>query len=149
MDAEVERNRAAWEAASEKHAREYQELREAARAQSSLAEGQLAVLRPLLVSSPDVVHLQSGHGLDDLDLVAAGGRRVAGIDFSAVAVIAAQRRGAGIGGWMRDLPCDAGERAYPRQAAGVGLRRLLRAIRVNGCQCARNDGERTGLRVFG
>lgn len=92
MDPEVERNRAVWEAASGKHVREYSELLETARAHSSLSPCELQVLRPLLASSPDVVHLQSGHGLDDLDLVAAGARRVASVDFSEVAATAAQRR---------------------------------------------------------
>jgi SAM-dependent methyltransferase len=92
MDPEVERNRAVWEAASEKHVREYQELLEAARTHSSLARCELDILRPLLMSTPDVVHLQSGHGLDDLDLLAAGARHAIGVDFSEVAATAAQRR---------------------------------------------------------
>jgi hypothetical protein len=75
MDPDVERNRVAWEAASEKHVREYQKLLDAARAHSSLAQCELDILCPLLVSAPDVVHLQSGNGLDDLDLVAAGASR--------------------------------------------------------------------------
>jgi SAM-dependent methyltransferase len=93
MDPDVEVNRAAWEAASEKHVREHRELLETARGQSSLAECELDILRPLLLSSPSVVHLQSGHGLDDLGLVAAGARRVVGVDFSGVAATtAAQHR---------------------------------------------------------
>lgn len=92
MDPDVELNRAAWEAASEKHVREYQELLQLARDQSSLIECELDLLRPLLRSSPAVVHLQSGHGLDDIALVAAGARSVTGVDFSEVAATAAQRR---------------------------------------------------------
>jgi ubiquinone/menaquinone biosynthesis C-methylase UbiE len=57
---------------------------------------ELELLRPLLASAPVVVHLQSGHGLDDLDLVAAGTRRAVGIDFSEVAAAAAQRRALGL-----------------------------------------------------
>nr|WP_281353447.1 class I SAM-dependent methyltransferase [Phytoactinopolyspora mesophila] len=49
-------------------------------------------MRPLLASSPTVVHLQSGHGLDDIALVAEGARSVVGVDFSEVATSAAQRR---------------------------------------------------------
>jgi SAM-dependent methyltransferase len=39
-----------------------------------------------------VVHLQSGHGLDDVALVQAGAESVVGIDYSQVAVRAARRR---------------------------------------------------------
>jgi SAM-dependent methyltransferase len=92
MDSDVELNRTAWEAASEKHVREYQELLRLARNQSSLIECELDLLRPLLRSSPAVVHLQSGHGLDDIALVAAGAHSVVGVDFSEVAATAAQRR---------------------------------------------------------
>jgi predicted RNA methylase len=46
----------------------------------------------LLLSSPAVVYLQSGHGLDDIGLAAAGARSVVGVDFSEVAATAAQRR---------------------------------------------------------
>jgi SAM-dependent methyltransferase len=92
MHREVKLNHAAWEAASDKYVREYQELLQLARDQSSLLETELTVLRPLLVSSPTVVHLQSGHGLDDVALVAAGAAVVIGVDFSEVAVAAAQRR---------------------------------------------------------
>ncbi len=88
----MRRNRASWEAASQKYVREYDDLVRRARDGSSLASCELDVLRPLLDSSPVVVHLQSGHGLDDVSLVAAGARRVIGVDFSEVAVIAAQRR---------------------------------------------------------
>jgi SAM-dependent methyltransferase len=76
----------------EKHVREYQQLLQTARTRSSLTEGELGILGPLLVSSPSVVHLQSGHGLDDVDLVAAGARRAVGVDFSQVAAPAAMRR---------------------------------------------------------
>jgi SAM-dependent methyltransferase len=86
------RNRSAWEEASQKHVREYQDLLDQARAGSSLAPIELEVLRPLLASGAVVVHLQSGHGLDDLDLTAAGATRTVGVDFSEVAAAAAQRR---------------------------------------------------------
>jgi Methyltransferase domain len=89
---EVELNRRAWEVASEKHVREYQQLLQTARTRSSLTECELSILGPLLVSSPSVVHLQSGHGVDDLDLVAAGARCTVGVDFSQVAATAAMRR---------------------------------------------------------
>jgi SAM-dependent methyltransferase len=85
-------NRSAWEAASQKHVDEYEELLDQARNSSSLVECELELLRPLLASTPNVVHLQSGHGLDDIALVAAGARSVVGVDFSSVATKAAQRR---------------------------------------------------------
>jgi SAM-dependent methyltransferase len=92
MDPDVRRNRVAWEAASEKHVREHDELRAQARSQSSLATCELEILQPLLRSAPRVVHLQSGHGLDDIALAAAGARWVVGVDFSEVAAAAAQQR---------------------------------------------------------
>ncbi|GAA4730169.1 class I SAM-dependent methyltransferase [Phytohabitans rumicis] len=92
MDRRTRHNRAAWETASQKHVREYQELLDEARDGSSLVAREEELLRPLLASAPTVVHLQSGHGLDDVALVTAGARRVVGIDFSEVAATAAQRR---------------------------------------------------------
>ncbi len=68
MDLQVELNRVAWEVASQKHVREYQDLLVLARDQSSLTKSELTVLDPLLRSSPAVIHLQSGHGLDDIAL---------------------------------------------------------------------------------
>ena len=97
MDPEVELNRAVWEATSQKHVREYQDLLKLGRDHSSLTESELHLLRPLLQASPAVVHLQSGHGLDDIALVAAGARLVTGVDFSEVAVGAAQRRAQELG----------------------------------------------------
>jgi SAM-dependent methyltransferase len=44
-----------------------------------------------------VVHPQSGHGLEDIALVAAGAQSVVGIDFSEVAATAAQRRADDLG----------------------------------------------------
>lgn len=85
-------NRNAWETASEKYVREYDELLDQARNSSSLVECELELLRPLLASEPTVVHLQSGNGLDDIALVAEGARSVVGVDFSSVAAKAAQRR---------------------------------------------------------
>jgi SAM-dependent methyltransferase len=92
MKRDVKLNRVAWEAASGKYVREYEELLQRARDQSSLVQSELDLLGPLMLSSPTVVHLQSGHGLDDIALVAAGARSVIGVDFSEVAVTAAQRR---------------------------------------------------------
>ncbi|WP_086664789.1 class I SAM-dependent methyltransferase [Lentzea kentuckyensis] len=92
MDSSTRHNRIAWETASRKYVHEHEELLEQARNTSSLVECELALLRPLLASAPAVVHLQSGHGLDDVDLIAHGARQVVGVDFSEVAATAAQRR---------------------------------------------------------
>lgn len=92
MEPVTGQNRIAWETASAKYVHEHEELLEQAKNQSSLFPRELDLLRPLLASSPTVVHLQSGHGLEDLDLVAAGARSVIGVDFSTVAVASAQRR---------------------------------------------------------
>jgi SAM-dependent methyltransferase len=101
MEPGVRRNRIAWESASRKHVDEYQELLEEARNQSSLLPCELDLLRPLLAQLPAVVHLQSGHGLDDIALVAAGARSVTGVDFSMVAAGAAQRRADELGAGCR------------------------------------------------
>ncbi|MGA2826479.1 MAG: class I SAM-dependent methyltransferase [Streptosporangiaceae bacterium] len=85
-------NRMAWEAASEKYVREYGDLLAEAISGSSLVEAERDLLREILRFSPVVVHLQSGHGLDDVALVQAGAKSVLGIDYSQVAVRAAQRR---------------------------------------------------------
>jgi SAM-dependent methyltransferase len=90
-------NRIAWELASQKHVREHQDLLNQARDGCSLLTHELDLLRPLLVTTPDVVHLESGHGLDDIALVKAGARSVVGVDFSEVAVTAARRRAQELG----------------------------------------------------
>ncbi len=101
MEPVTKQNRVAWEAASEKHVREYQDLLDQARNGSSLFSWELDLLRPVLLSAPRVVHLQSGHGLDDIALVAAGARSVLGVDFSEVAATAAQRRADELGAACR------------------------------------------------
>jgi SAM-dependent methyltransferase len=92
MKSDTKRNQIAWEAASQKYVHEHDELLNQARTQSSLHACERELLRPLLGSSPTVVHLQSGNGLDDIALVAEGARHVIGVDFSVVAARAAQRR---------------------------------------------------------
>jgi SAM-dependent methyltransferase len=92
MDSTTRANRVAWEAASAKHVREYDDLLAQAASGSSLTAAERAMLEPVLRSAAEVVHLQSGHGLDDVALVQAGARSVVGIDYSQVAVGAAQRR---------------------------------------------------------
>ncbi|WP_116950571.1 class I SAM-dependent methyltransferase [Jiangella endophytica] len=95
----VDGNRAAWDDASLKHVREYDDLLEQART-ATLLPAERELLGPALASAPEVVHLQSGHGLDDAALVRAGARSVVGVDFSAVAVTAARQRAVDLG-----LPC--------------------------------------------
>ena len=92
MEPDIRRNRVAWEAASREYDRGYENLLEQAKNESSLFASELDLLRPVLAASPTVVHLQSGHGLDDIALVAAGARSVVGVDFSEAAVAGAQRR---------------------------------------------------------
>jgi hypothetical protein len=82
----------AWEAASQKYVREYGGLLAEAVSGSPLVEAERDLLREILRCSPVVVHLQRGHGLDDVALVQAGAKSVIGIDYSEVAVRAAQRR---------------------------------------------------------
>jgi SAM-dependent methyltransferase len=101
VDSTTRANRTAWEIASAKHIREYDELLVQARAGGSLTAVEHAVLDGLLGESPTVVHLQSGNGLDDVDLVRAGARCVVGVDYSAVATGAAQRRAAELGAACR------------------------------------------------
>ena len=101
MDPTTQANRTAWESASQKHVREYQDLLAQAAAGSSLIGTERDLLRDVLRRSPQVVHLQSGHGLDDVALVQAGARSVVGVDYSEVAVRAAQRRATELGAACR------------------------------------------------
>lgn len=112
-DSQLNRNRSAWEAASQFHLDEYQKLLARARNECSLSAHELDLLRPLLAHSPAVVHLQSGHGLDDIALVDAGARSVVAVDFSQVAATAAQRRADDLG-----APC----RYVVAQLPGAPLR---------------------------
>ncbi|EXG81855.1 class I SAM-dependent methyltransferase [Cryptosporangium arvum] len=92
MDSTTRTNRRAWEAASEKYVREHDEWLAVAADGSSLHDFERALLRDVLAGAPDVVHLQSGNGTDDVALVNAGAASVVGVDFSEVAARAAQRR---------------------------------------------------------
>ncbi len=97
MDPTTRANRIAWEAASQRYVDEYADHLAQAAAGSSLIGTERQLLREVLRRSPEVVHLQSGHGLEDVALVHAGARSVVGIDYSAVAVGAAQRRATELG----------------------------------------------------
>jgi SAM-dependent methyltransferase len=101
MDETVRANRQAWETASEKHVREYDDLLAVAAAGSSLVDLERDLLRDVLGTSPEVVHWQSGNGTDDVALVRSGARSVVGLDYSEVAVRAAQRRADELGAACR------------------------------------------------
>jgi SAM-dependent methyltransferase len=92
VDPTAKANLAAWNAASQKHVREYDELLAEAVAGTSLIGLERDLLHPVLCRSPSVVHLQSGNGTDDVALIQAGAASVVGVDYSQVAVRAAQRR---------------------------------------------------------
>lgn len=85
-------NQAAWDDASGKHLREHAEMITDARSGGSLLDRERTLLAPILATGPEVVHLQSGNASEDVALINAGARSVVGVDFSAVAVEAAQRR---------------------------------------------------------
>lgn len=90
-------NRVAWNQAAQKYVRESDELLAEATDTGSLAAPEIEMLTPLLRGRPRVVHLLSGHGLDDLDLVRLGAGDVVGLDFSEVTVRAARRRADAVG----------------------------------------------------
>jgi SAM-dependent methyltransferase len=92
MDPTTSANRVAWEAASQKYVREYSELLAQAASGCSLIDTERDLLRRILRGSPEVAHLQSGNGTDDVALARAGAKSVVGIDYSQVAVGAARRR---------------------------------------------------------
>ena len=96
----VRANRAVWESASLKHVREYEALLAEARTGQSLTDSEQEMLGPILQRRPLVVHLQSGHGLEDIALAMAGAHRVIGVDYSTVAAGAAARRAAELA-----MPC--------------------------------------------
>lgn len=93
-------NRQSWNDAAQKYVRESEQLLADARQHESLLLREREVLAALLGQAPRVVHLMSGHGLDDLDLVHAGAGRVTGVDFSEVTAGAAAGRAAVLG-----MPC--------------------------------------------
>lgn len=97
MDLTARTNRTAWETASRKYVHEYDRLLAEAAAGTSLIDTERHLLREVLRHAPEVVHPQSGHGLDDVALVQAGAGSVIGIDYSTVAVGAAQRRATELG----------------------------------------------------
>lgn len=88
----MDETRQAWEIASEKYTREYDDLLAYDATGASLWPVEHELLGPILATAPTVVHPQSGNGTDDIALVRAGARAVVGVDYSAVAVHAVRRR---------------------------------------------------------
>jgi ubiquinone/menaquinone biosynthesis C-methylase UbiE len=119
MDEVVASNRVVWEQASQKHLREYDELLASAQADNQLFARERELLAPLLAEAPVVVHFQSGHGLDDIALVKAGAAHVVGVDYSSVAVDAAQRRADELGVDCRYIVSEVP--GVPLEAASADL----------------------------
>lgn len=88
----MERNRLAWDVAARKYEEESERLISQALSGPALVEVEREVLAPIVGAAGLVVHLQSGHGLEDLDLARLGARVVVGIDFSVVTASAADAR---------------------------------------------------------
>jgi SAM-dependent methyltransferase len=133
MDQTTRANRKAWETASEKYVREYSDWLAVAAAGSSLIDLERELLHEVLQRSPEVVHLQSGNGTDDVALVQAGARSVVGVDFSEVAVDAAQRRANELGADCRyvvgvlpgaPLPDASADLVYTGKGAVIWIRDL-------------------------
>lgn len=114
-----QRTRQAWEQASTKHVREYDELLAEART-ADLFPVERELLAPILRTGPRVVHPQSGHGIDDVALVRAGAAGVVGLDYSVTAVTAAQRRADEL-----DVPCRYLLAVLPRTPLARGCADLV------------------------
>ena len=89
-------NRDAWDLASRKYVEESAELDG-----ERLADVEQELLAPLLTSRPRVIHLQSGNGIDCVQLLDAGAASAVGVDFSVVAVRAAEARARRLGSSAR------------------------------------------------
>ena len=86
-------NRRAWDVASRKYLEESDAVLAAARTGGgTLLPVERELLAPMLAGGGLVVHLQSGNATDDFALVELGATTVLGVDFSVVAVEAAERR---------------------------------------------------------
>ena len=109
----------AWERASTKHVREYDDLLAQART-AELFPVEQELLASILRTGPQVVHPQSGHGIDDVALVRAGAAAVVGLDYSTTAVQAAQRRADEL-----DVPCRYLVAALPRTPLAEGCADLV------------------------
>jgi SAM-dependent methyltransferase len=119
MDPVIASNRTAWETASQKYVREYDELLAEAATGASLIDIERELLQGILADSPEVVHLQSGHGLDDVALIQAGAKSVIGVDYSEVAVGAARRRADDLGVACRYMVAVVPEVPLPDSCADL------------------------------
>jgi SAM-dependent methyltransferase len=97
VDPRSRQNQVAWDVAATKYVVETDALLAEARTETALLPEERELLGPVLAAAPRVVHLQSGHGLEDLDLVRAGARSVVGVDFSRVTAGAAHGRARQLG----------------------------------------------------
>ncbi|HZU72216.1 MAG TPA: class I SAM-dependent methyltransferase [Acidimicrobiales bacterium] len=97
MDPRVGQNRVAWDVAAQKYVTETESLLEASRRRpASLSPQEETILAPLLSGARLVIHLQTGDGLDDVDL-ARSDVTVVGVDFSLVATKASADRARQVG----------------------------------------------------
>lgn len=119
VDARSERNRLAWDVAARKYVEESDVLLGEAQVGSSLLGVERELLQPILQTTSVVVHLQSGHGLDDLDLARAGAGTVVGIDFSGMTTTAAKRRADEMGLNVRYVVSDCREVALHGNVADL------------------------------
>lgn len=87
--------REAWDEASRKHEREYDDMLAQA-ADPRLVDIERQVLEPLLPGAR-VVHPLSGNGLDDAALLALGAREVIGVDYTLRAAASTNRRAIELG----------------------------------------------------
>jgi SAM-dependent methyltransferase len=113
------KNRQAWDVAAQKYVEENEALIDEALTCSSLLDAERAILQPFLDRSPVVVHLQSGMGLDDLDLAVLGASLVVGVDFSVVTSTASLHRSQLLGRSVSYVTGDASR--TPLQAGCADL----------------------------
>lgn len=102
-----DRNRAAWNTAAQKYVVESPALVEEMASAGSLLPREGELLGPLLAGHPRVVHLQSGHGQDSVDLRRLGASSVVAVDFSEVTTEAAANRGRRLGARVAFVIGDA------------------------------------------
>ena len=101
----VESNRRAWDIANRKYVEESEAVLSASR-DGTLFDLERALLAPVVPGSI-VVHLQSGNGTDDADLIRLGAVAVMGVDFSSVATSSAQARADQLGLTIRYVTAQA------------------------------------------
>src|SRR5690349_4967228 len=103
MDETALHNRTAWDKAYQAQLQAYDRMSAEAATGATLVPSERELLRDILAGRPVVVHPQSGNGQDDIALVQAGARKVIGVDYSEIAVQAAQSRADDLGAACRYL----------------------------------------------